>query len=403
MASRQSTTTLRFTKASIRSAPAPDAGRTRYYDADASGLVLAVTAAGSRAFYFYKRINGRPVEFRLGSIDEVTPDQARRKVAELNAGAMHGIDPRDERRVRRTSVTLGEAFEVYIDQPAKRTGKPKRAATVATYRNQLEIYLAGWITRPLASIDPIDVRRLHARLGTESGTTTANRVLALLRAIFTMARADLDYRAGDPTQGIRKYREEKRERFLMPDEVPAFLAALDAEDDHDRDAADMIRLALWSGARQRNVCACRWDQLALHRGTWTIPADEAKAGESITVHLSVPALDVLTRRQADGVDDDHVFPLRRRKGQTPHRTWPRTAWDRVLKRARLTDLRPHDLRRTLGSWLASTGASTNVVGKAIGDRSESAARVYARLTDDPVREAINRAADAILEAGKGEL
>jgi integrase len=67
--------------------------------------------------------------------------------------------------------------------------------------------------------------------------------------------------------------------------------------------------------------------------------------------------------------------------------------------ARLPDLRIHDLRRTLGSWQAKTGASLVIIGKSLNHKSPSATAIYARLDLDPVRQSVNTATAAMLEAG----
>jgi len=64
-----------------------------------------------------------------------------------------------------------------------------------------------------------------------------------------------------------------------------------------------------------------------------------------------------------------------------------------------TDLRLHDLRRTLGSWQAATGASLPIIGKSLGHSSIQATQIYARLNLDPVRASVSRAQEAMLLAG----
>lgn len=64
----------------------------------------------------------------------------------------------------------------------------------------------------------------------------------------------------------------------------------------------------------------------------------------------------------------------------------------------MSDLRIHDLRRTLGSWQAKNGASLVVIGKSLNHKSQQATAIYARLDLDPVRESVNTATKAMLEA-----
>ena len=69
-----------------------------------------------------------------------------------------------------------------------------------------------------------------------------------------------------------------------------------------------------------------------------------------------------------------------------------------LTNAALKDLRIHDLRRTFGSWQAATGASLVVIGASLGHKDVSTTAIYARLSVDPVRDAVEKATGAMLSA-----
>ena len=57
---------------------------------------------------------------------------------------------------------------------------------------------------------------------------------------------------------------------------------------------------------------------------------------------------------------------------------------------RIQNLRIHDLRRTLGSWQAKTGASMAIIGKSLNHKSQQTTAIYARLDLDPVRQNASR-------------
>ena len=65
---------------------------------------------------------------------------------------------------------------------------------------------------------------------------------------------------------------------------------------------------------------------------------------------------------------------------------------------RMADLRIHDLRRTLGSWQARTGASLSIIGKSLNHKSVQTTAIYSRLDIDPIRASVERATSAILTA-----
>ena len=109
--------------------------------------------------------------------------------------------------------------------------------------------------------------------------------------------------------------------------------------------------------------------------------------------LTPEVVEILRERQ--DCDPVWVFPG---TGVTGHLVEPKKAWKRVLERAGIADLRIHDLRRTLGSWQAKTGASLVIVGKSLNHKSPSTTAIYARLDLDPIRASVERATGAMLTA-----
>ena len=53
---------------------------------------------------------------------------------------------------------------------------------------------------------------------------------------------------------------------------------------------------------------------------------------------------------------------------------------------------------TVGSWLAGSGESLQLIGKVLNHRDVSTTAIYARLNLDPVRQALERHATKMLEA-----
>lgn len=67
----------------------------------------------------------------------------------------------------------------------------------------------------------------------------------------------------------------------------------------------------------------------------------------------------------------YVFPAALAPGKpfgTSHIIDPKASWRRVLLRAKLANLRPYDLRRSIGSWMALGGAGLPIIGAALGHR-----------------------------------
>lgn len=162
-------------------------------------------------------------------------------------------------------------------------------------------------------------------------------------------------------------------------------------------ARDYILASLLTGARRTNVLEMRWDQINLERREWLIP--KTKNGESQRLPLISAMLTLLENRKVEVNGSEWVFPGH---GSTGHLTNPDKTWKRVLSRAGIDDARGtwlHDLRRSMGSWQANTGASLAIIGKSLNHKNVNTTAIYARLAMDPVRESMEKAASAMFEAG----
>ena len=377
-----------FTKKFIEKAkPSGNDQRAYYYDETTRGLALAVSPAGKKVFVLYRKVAGRPERITIGPYPDLTIEKARKRADELNGEIAQGDNPAARRRVIRQEMTLRELFDAFLDRHAKAHKKSWTGD-----ESMFNKHLASWSHRKISDIRKTDVASLHHRIGAgkDGHAYAANRVLELLSSMFNKAM-DWGWEGDNPASRIRAFKERKRDRFLQPEEFPAFWKALSEE--LNTTVRDYIVVSLLTGARRANVQAMRWSEINWPAETWTIP--ETKSGEPVTVALSPKAVEILERRKDTSNGGEWVFPG---QGSTGHLIEPKAAWQRICKRAGIEDLRIHDLRRTLGSWQAATGASLPVIGKSLGHKSLGATQVYARLNIDPVRIAVNRAVDAMMLA-----
>ena len=176
----------------------------------------------------------------------------------------------------------------------------------------------------------------------ESSPATANRYLALIRAI--LRKACYEWEWTDRAVKISLYREAKRRiRWITPEQAKALLAELN---DHQR---EFVLFALATGLRQSNVACLEWSQVDLARRTAWVHGDQAKGKEDIHVSLNDIAMEVLQRQV--GKHAERVFTYLGKPVK-----WLNTkAWRNALKRAGIENFRWHDLRHTWASWLVQHG------------------------------------------------
>jgi integrase len=243
----------------------------------------------------------------------MTVVEARKLTTEAVAAFQRGDDPREQKRRDRNSATLGDLFAYCLQHHAKqhkRTWRDDQA--------QYDRYLKkGWGSRKLNTIGRPDVQRLHVKIGEDHGHYAANRLRSLLHKMFALAIDDGLHDGPDPVQGVARYREKSRDRFLVADELKAFFGAL--ADEENEMVRDYLLLALLVGARRSNLRAMRWEDIDLQRVVWTVP--DTKAGDSLVLPLSPAALDVLSRRAEQSSGSPWVFPAPRSKAAAEDRGW----------------------------------------------------------------------------------
>lgn len=385
---RRAPRTLNFTKAAIDQLPTPPSGRRDYhYDQKTPGLAICVTPTGSKTFYLVRRIDDIVDRNRLGSWPEMTVERARKAADKNNGKIAEGHNPAAERRQKRHEATLKGAFDHWLETHAKTHKK-----TWQDDERQFNKYLATLHNRKLSAITKADVVAIHGTIGKDNGPIQANRTLALLRAVFNKAD-ELGFNGLNPAAKVKKFREQSRDRFLQPAELPKFFTALNAEPNET--LRDFFLLAIFTGARRSNVQAMRWADVDLDQATWRIP--ETKAGRVQHVPLAAPAVAVLRRRSEAATGSEYVLASRAKCG---HVVEVKSAWKRILTASGLEDLRPHDLRRTLASYMAIQGASLNIIGATLGHSQAQTTQVYARLTNTAVADGVTKAVAFIDEAGK---
>ena len=111
--------------------------------------------------------------------------------------------------------------------------------------------------------------------------------------------------------------------------------------------------------------------------------------------LPEPALQILTRRFERRTDkQEWVFP--HPKYADRHRSRFAHEWGKFVKKAGLEDLRMHDLRHTLATWMANSGADLAVIQKALGHSQIRMTDRYAHHSGGVIKDARAKAIDGMM-------
>ena len=286
------------------------------------------------------------------------------------------VDPLMEKQ-RQQSSTVGAIVKDYIDARAS-SWAPREAPRC---RSRLENHIGAKLSAlPLNDLTRRHVREMHKK-ASETAPYEANRSVQLLRAAINWAITELDWPASDlnggnnPAHSIKLNREKTRKEWIRPSEIPALVKAIEAEPDPWMRA--FFQMLLYTGARLSELLTLRWRDVDLPNTSVTFRDTKNKTDH--TLPLAPDAVDVI-KSIPKTKGNPYVFNGHKRGA---HLINPYKAWRRVLGRAEIERrVTIHDLRRTVGSLLASSGYTTQQIGKLLNHKSEITSKVYAEIADE---------------------
>ena len=357
------------------------------WDDDLKGFGVRVHPSGRKVFIVKTRYRGRVIKMTIGPEGAVSPAYARVRAAEIITDARAGKKPAGRRSDGPTMSDLGKRFlEEYVPVHCK-------ASTAEEYRRSIKLFIDPRIGKlRVPDVQRSNIAALHHDM--RETPYQANRTLGVLSKIFNLAELwELRPDGSNPCRHVKRFKEEKRERFLSDEEYRRLGAALrEIEQDGSETAAVIaaIRLLMLTRCRLSEIQKLRWKHVDLDTGELRLP--ETKTGAKV-VHLGGPAIAVL--RALDRPEDNPWVNAGRKPGS--HLTDLQHPWRRIRARAGLDDVRIHDLRHRFASGGLLVGEGLPMIGKLLGHTQVQTTARYAHLANDPVKAAADRIASRIAD------
>ena len=330
-------------------APEPGSGKRKlYYDALVPGLAVRVTDKGTKAFVLVGRFgSANPTARSLGLVGSLTLEAARIRAREWLALVEQGRDP-----AHVAAKQEAETVRAVCEEWFARKGKDHRSAAAEHSRLERLVYpQLGHL--PIGDIRRSDFVRLHDRVSEANGPIVANRVYALLRAIFNWWEVRNENFRNPCAKGITSA-EQARDRILsdpelrtiwhVTDPLPAAFTAF-------------IRFLLLTGCRRSEAAEMKWSELA--GDSWTLPASRNKTGVELVRPLSQAALALLAELPRVC---EFVFS-RSGRGAMGGIADLKYRLDQVSGTSGWTI---HDLRRTARSLMSRAGTSSDHAERCLG-------------------------------------
>jgi integrase len=357
------------------------------------GRSLANPGKPERIYYIRYRKDGKAIEEKVGRqfVDDMTPARAALiRATRIQKNELSNEEQREAERAAREAeagrYTIARLWAEYQNQK----GNYRTLKTDISNFKHLET-LADKEPREIAKLD---VDRLRLKLSKSKSSQTVKHVLVLLKRIVNFGANRGISEALKFKIEMPRLNNEKTED-LTPDELSRLLDAISKAD--CLQAANLMRMALFTGMRRGELFRLQWTDLDFDRGF--IHLRDTKGGKDQIIPMNAEARKILQGHER--TESAFVFPGR--SGQK--RVDIKKTVNRIKDAAGLPkEFRAlHGLRHVYASMLASSGqVDMYTLQKLLTHKSPQMTQRYAHLRDESLRAASELAGNIIGQATNGK-
>lgn len=367
-----------------------------------------------RVFYIVFKKDGKVYEEKIGRqyADDMTPAKAARVRSDRIKGRR---ESRKEKREAEKAAKLEDAGKWTLSRlwdeyethktvfKAVKTNKstienpitPSLSKAIKTDKGRFEKHIKPSLgDKEPHEVIRLDVDRLRVNISKKLKPQTVRHVLGLLKRIIHFgAKRQLCRELPFPIDSVKV--DNCTTEDLTPDQLKNLLKTL--AESTDIEAANIMRMALFTGMRRGELFKLQWSDIDFERGFITIRHDP-KGGVSPKIPLNDQARDVLKHHPQTA---DHVFT---RCDGKPFKDIHQRV-NAIKEAAGITaDFRAlHGLRHVYASMLASSGeVDMYTLQILLTNKSPIMTQRYAYLRDETLRNASTLAGNIIEQAAKAE-
>ena len=356
------------------------------WDRNMRGFGVRVYPSGKKTYLVQYRNGRRTRRITIGPHGVLTAEEGRNHAKKILGDIASGGDPSAEKQNKRRAPTVAglcdRFLEEYVDQHCK-------LATARDYRSIIRRFIRP-VLGPIqvAEVTRADVIAFHYKL--RDTPYQANRAASMLSKLFNLAEDWGLRQAGtNPARRIKKNREEEKKRFLSDVEQErlgnVLLDSLESGSEGLYQVSALMLLML-TGCRLNEILTLRWDYVSAHH----LNLPDSKTGKR-RIPLPREAHDILM--ELPRMDGNPFVIVGETEGA--HLINLQKPWNRIRKRARLDDVRIHDLRHTYASVAMKEGIDPFTLKEIMGHKNLQTTLRYAHLADDAVQRAAGSVASRL--------
>jgi len=241
------------------------------WDTQLKGFGVRVAVSDTKTYVVrYRTIGGADRLLHIARHGVVTAEEARERAAAVLAEVASGGDPQGTKVERREELTMSELCDLYMKEGVTM----KKATTLRIDRIRIARHIKPRLGKmKVTDIGRADIERLMVDVGsgrirgeatphTRGGIHAASRTVGLLGGIFTFA-VEREFVKTNPTRGVKRYKDNRRDRFLSPAELARLGDVLAELEKHGGDPRhiNIIRLLALTGARKNEIARLKWSEI----------------------------------------------------------------------------------------------------------------------------------------------
>lgn len=281
---------------------------------------------------------------------------------------------RPDRPRETTEVTIADVLDLYGEEHAPHAADPARIGYA------IDALLPFWGAMRVSDVTKQTCRTYATQR--RRAPATVRRELSTLRAALNFAVQER--RLASAPLVLLPDKPEGKDRWLTRGEAAALLnAARTGRADVRLYLPLFIVLALYTGARKDAILSLRWTQVDLAAGRINFAEPGARRTSKAKAHIPIPArlLTFLRLARRRGTDLGYVI---HDKGVRIKDIGDSSggSFGKACGRAALTDVSPHTLRHTCGTWLAQRGVDLHKIGGWLGHSDARTTALYAHHHPD---------------------